>query len=106
MKFPSIACSLSSAELRERVASVLARFRPAVNTMEELPNGYAFTFEGDRKWIALAAEVMAAERDCCPFLKFEVVAEPDHGPFVVRVTGPDGSKEFLKTILVEAKIAP
>ena len=106
MKPLPIACSLSSAELRERVASLLARFRSAVKTIEELPNGYAFTFEGGRKWIALAAEAMAAERDCCPFLTFEVVAQPDHGPFVVRVTGPEGSKEFLKTILVEAKIAP
>lgn len=42
---------------------------------------------------------MVAERECCPFLAFEVIALPDKGPVIVRVTGPAGTKEFLKTLL-------
>ena len=94
-----IACCLTSAELREREATLLAQFRSAVIETEELPDGYAFRVPGDRKWVVIAAEMIMAERECCPFLTFEFVAQPSMGPIIVRVTGPAGTKEFLKTIL-------
>jgi hypothetical protein len=49
---------------------------------------------------------VAAERVCCPFLTFEVVAQPNHGPLLVRITGPEGSKEFLRAILGEPGRTP
>jgi hypothetical protein len=93
-----IACRLTSAELREREATLLAQFRSAVIETEELLNGYAFRVPCDRKWVAIIAELIAAERECCPFLTFEFVAQPSMGPVVVRVTGPAGAKDFLKTV--------
>jgi hypothetical protein len=45
------------------------------------------------------SELIVAERECCPFLTFEVIALPNRGPLLVRVTGPDGTKEFLRTLL-------
>src|SRR6202047_2948897 len=92
-----IACRLTSAELCEREATLLAQFRSAVIETEELPDGYAFHLPGDRKWVAITAEMIAAERECCPFLTFEFVAQPSMGPLIVRVTGPSGTKDFLKT---------
>jgi len=94
-----IACSLTTAELRDREARVLAQFRSAVIETEELQEGYAFRLSGDGEWIGLIAELMVAERECCPFLAFEVIALPNKGPVIVRVTGPAGTKEFLKTFL-------
>jgi hypothetical protein len=94
-----IACCLTSAELRERAATLLAQFRSAVIETEELPNGYAFRVPGDRTRVAITAEMIVAERECCPFLTFEFVAEPSMGPVIVRVTGPTGTKDFLKTVL-------
>ena len=94
-----VACCLTSAELREREATLVAQFRSAVIETEELPDGYAFRVPGDRKWVAITAEMIVAERECCPFFTFELVAQPGMGPVVVRVTGPAGTKEFLKTIL-------
>jgi hypothetical protein len=94
-----VACCLTSAELRERERTLLAQFRSAVIGTEELPNGYAFRVPGDRKSIATIAEMIVAERECCPFLTFEFVAQPSMGPVVVRVTGPAGTKDFLKTVL-------
>jgi hypothetical protein len=75
---------------------------------EELPDGYAFRVPGDAKRIAIIAEMIVAERECCPFLTFEFVAQPGMGPAIVRVTGPAGAKEFLKTILCnpDASIQP
>jgi len=93
-----IACCLTSAELREREATLLARFRSAVIETEELQEGYAFRLPGDSERIRLIAELLVAERECCPFLTFEFVAQPGMGPVIVRVTGPAGSKDFLKTV--------
>ena len=94
-----IACSLTTAELRDREATLLAEFRSAVVETEELQDGYAFRLSGDRNWIGLIAELIVAERECCPFLTFEAAALPNMGPVIVRVTGPAGTKEFLRTLL-------
>jgi hypothetical protein len=93
------ACRLTSAELRERQATLLAQFRSAVIETEELRDGYAFRVPGDGKWVAIIAKMIVAERECCPFLTFEFVAQPSMGPVIVRVTGPAGAKELLKTVL-------
>jgi hypothetical protein len=97
-----VACCLTSAELREREATLLAQFRSAVVGTEELRDGYAFRVPGDGKWIGLIAELIVAERECCPFLAFEVAALPNMGPVIVRVIGPAGTKEFLRTVLCKA----
>jgi hypothetical protein len=101
-----VACSLSSAELRKREVTLLAQFRSTVTAIDELPDGYAFRLPGDRKCIAVAAEMIAAERECCPFLTFTLTARPNAGPLVVQITGPVGTKEFLRTVLckLEASI--
>jgi hypothetical protein len=94
-----IACSLTTVEWRDREATLLAQFRSAVIETEELQEGYAFRLPGDGEWIGLIAELIVAERECCPFLAFEVAALPNMGPVIVRVIGPAGTKEFLRTIL-------
>jgi hypothetical protein len=93
-----IACCLTSTELRERKATLFTHFKSAVIETEELPDGYAFRVPGDGKWIAVIAKMIVAERECCPFLTFEFVAQPSMGPVIVRVTGPAGTKDFLKTV--------
>ena len=95
-----VACCLSNEELRNREATLLAQFKSALLTTEELSDGYLFRIPGDKKWLVVAAELMAAERECCPFLRFELTTEPAMGPVTVRVIGPSGTKEFLKSILL------
>jgi len=89
-----IACCLTSAELREREATLLAQFRSAVIGIEELRDGYAFRVPGDGERIAMIAKMIVAERECCPFLTFELLAQPNMGPVIVRVTGPAGTRDF------------
>lgn len=101
-EFP-IACSLSDAELRQREQKLLAEFRGAATAIEELPDGYAFSLPGDGKSITLAADLIAAERECCLFLRFELIAQPNKGPVILRVTGPAGAKEFVRTTFVGAR---
>lgn len=102
LKKTPIACSLTSTELRHREAKLLAQFRSAVVATEELQEGYAFRLPGDGKWIGLIAELIVAERECCPFLSFEVTALPNMGPIIVRVIGPAETKNFLRTVLCKA----
>jgi hypothetical protein len=83
------ACCLTSAELRERAATLLAQFR-----LSAFPAS---------KWIALIAKMIVAEREVLPFLTFELVAQPNVGPVIVGVTGPAGAKEFLRTVLCKAQ---
>ncbi len=100
-----VACRLADSALWEREATLLSEFRSAVTATEELADGYAFRLPGDGKVLALVADVIAAERRCCPFLAFELVAQANMGPVIVRVTGPAGAKEFLKTILCKPEVA-
>lgn len=93
-----VACSLSDAELREREATLLAQFGSLVIATEKLPDGYAFRIREDRKSITAVAELIAAERECCRFLAFELIVEPNMGPVIVRVTVPHGAKELLKAM--------
>jgi hypothetical protein len=95
-----IACSLTSTELREREATLLAQFRAAIVKTEELQDGYAFQIPGDGKSIRQVSELIVAERECCPFLVFEVSALPNMGTVTVRVMGPDGTKEFVRRVIL------
>jgi hypothetical protein len=95
----AIACSLTTAEFHDREAKLLAQFRSAVVEAEELQQGYSFRLPSDGKWIRLVTELIVAERECCPFLTFELAALPNQGPLIVRVIGPPGAKEFVKTVL-------
>jgi hypothetical protein len=95
-----IVCYLSDEEMRNREASLLAQFKSALVTTEEVSDGYLFRIPSDKKSIALAAELIVAERECCPFLRFELAAEPGMGPVTLRMTGPSGTKEFMKSFLV------
>jgi hypothetical protein len=94
-----VACTLSNAELHEREVTLLAQFKLLVTAREDIDEGYSFRLPGDKECLALVARILAAERACCPFLKFELAAEPNQGPLTLRITGPFGAKEVIKTLL-------
>jgi hypothetical protein len=93
-----VACSLTSAELRSREAKLLSRFKSGVIETKGLEEGYCFRLSVGGDWIRLAAELIVAERECCPFLGFELNALPNRGPVIIRVTGPSGTKKFLRNL--------
>ena len=95
-----VACCLSDAELRKREATLLTQFKSALTATEELADGYAFRLPGENRWLAVVANLIMAERKCCPFLTFQLTAERKMGPLTIRITGPDRAKEFLKSILL------
>jgi hypothetical protein len=56
-------------------------------------DGYAFRFDADA--FDDLARWATNERRCCPFLTFALELSPDGGPIWVRLTGPEGTREFL-----------
>lgn len=93
-----IACALTSAELQERRQTILQRLRGAVVEVRELADGYAYSFPAEGQWLPEIGSMIDLERQCCPFLRFQLSVEPKGGPIWLELTGPEGTKEFLAEI--------
>ena len=89
------ACSLTPPELRARRAEILAFLRAHLAERRDLPNGIGLRFAPDSSVIARVAELMDAERQCCPFLELRLTVAPDRGPVWLELTGPTGTRAFL-----------
>ena len=94
-----LVCNLSAldSEGRKRHKVISEQMRAAVKEAQDLPDGYAFRFPEDT--ILLVSEFIARERLCCPFLKFELIAEQNDGPLWLRLRGREGVKKFIKAEL-------
>jgi hypothetical protein len=92
-----IACSLTSPELQERRRAVLEKVGERIVEIKELENGYAYSFAADGNWLKELAAMIDLERQCCPFLKFQLIINPNSAPVWLELTGPDGTKDFLRT---------
>jgi hypothetical protein len=49
--------------------------------------------------LSIITGAIDTERHCCRFLRFTLTAEPDEGQFVVELTGPQGTREFVAALL-------
>jgi len=94
-----VACTLTSAELQQRRSGLLRKFRQAVIEVKELETGYAYQLPAETAWISESAELISLERQCCPFLTFNLRIEPAEGPMWLELTGPEGTKTFLEALL-------
>ncbi len=95
------ACNMLAldAEGRKRHKAVSERMRAAVKEVQDLPDGYAFRFPAEQGTILLVSEFIARERLCCPFFRFELIAEQEGGPLWLRLRGREGVKEFIRAEL-------
>ncbi len=83
--------------VRPRHAGLLEQLHGCLEEVRELPEGFALRFADDGTLLDRLAEWVRLESVCCPFLRFEVRVERRSGPVWLRLTGPAGSKEFLRT---------
>ncbi|HXD30060.1 MAG TPA: hypothetical protein VN643_03020 [Pyrinomonadaceae bacterium] len=100
-----IACALSAPELQQRRSGLLGRFRQAVIEVRELKDGFAYQLPSEESWITEVAQLITLERQCCPFLTFNLRLEPANGPLWLELTGPEGTKSFLADLLTEPSTA-
>jgi len=85
-----------SPEQREAHIAAIRQLLATVRDAQELPDGYALRFAPDSEVFFKLAEFISGERLCCPFLNFDLRVEADAGPVWLRLTGPEGVKEFLR----------
>jgi hypothetical protein len=91
-----IACSLSDEELRRRREALASDVYKNFEQVDELPDGYAFRYPGGEEWAGRLLELITFERECCPFITFELSFEPAQGPLWLRLRGAAGVKEFIR----------
>jgi hypothetical protein len=69
----------------------------AAEQIESFDQGIEARFSGNPEWLRKITNLAVIERESCQFLRFEVTAEPELGPILLRITGPIGTGDFLKT---------
>jgi hypothetical protein len=89
-----IVCTLTEAELRERRRTVLDSIRDSAIDVAETEEGYVFRFKPASDVLARLSNLVDLERQCCAFLTFRIVVEPQQ-PIRLEVTGPPESKRMI-----------
>jgi hypothetical protein len=79
-------------EVRGEHFALIRQLFGKVEERADLSNGYAYRFAADE--IGSVVRFIDNERRCCPFLHFELSANGSE-PLWLRMTGPEGTREFL-----------
>ncbi len=91
-----VACGLDDAALVARSEEVRRDLFAITEETRELAGGYAYRFPAEIGWAAKLLDFVEAERRCCSFFRFELAFEPNLGPIWLRLTGPEGTKPFIR----------
>jgi hypothetical protein len=96
----ALTCKLTSKELQQRRQTVLADLKSKVLAKGEFENGYEYTFSGNDETIDQLTEFVKTERQCCDFFNYELnIAGDKNGITKLKISGPDGVKDFIKAEL-------
>lgn len=90
-----IACDLSAEQERQRREELSRDLFAAATSVRELEDGFEYAFAGDAHLAEAIVHFITQERECCRFLAFELHFGPDLGPILLRIRGPEGTKQFL-----------
>lgn len=88
-----IACKLTTPELQQRKATVIADLKSHVLAKKALSDGYAYSFEAVDENLDKIISFIKTERLCCDFFIFQLTIQENMAN--LNITGPEGSKEFL-----------
>ena len=90
-----LSCKLSTAELQKRKLTVLASLKKKIKERKELPNGFAFRFDGSDQVLDELTEFIKSERECCDFFTFNLSISGDKSEVWLELTGVEGAKDFI-----------
>ena len=88
----TIACSLSTADHRQRLADLDQLVRDALLDRVPIDGGIRLTFDAEARERVDA--FVAAESDCCPFLTMKL-------RLVLDVTGPDEAAPIVQELFAD-----
>jgi hypothetical protein len=88
-----IACTLTSAEMRSRTEDAARITSAALRSRAPIAGGARLVFDARGSTEHDLRELIAAEAQCCPFLRFELERAGDD--LVLDVTGPDDARPII-----------
>jgi len=89
-----IACTLTDRQLAERRRTLLEPVQKAILRTHRLPAGYAYDFPADSETATALQNLISLERQCCPFLAFNIVETTTS--IRLEVTGPLAALSFME----------
>jgi hypothetical protein len=92
-----ITCTLSTAELQERKATILASIRNAVLGISRIPGGYRYEFASNSTTLSEVSRMVELERQCCTFLNFDLTQIAK--TIRLDVSGPPEALAIVKDLL-------
>jgi hypothetical protein len=75
-----IMCTLGPDGLKARKARLLPGVARLSRQTVKIAAGYRFEFAPEAETLGLVADMIDTERQCCRFLRFALIFEPDAGP--------------------------
>ena len=91
-----IACSLTGAEYRKRVADTGQVARDALRKRQPIDGGARLSFDASPEVRERLDAFAAAESECCPFLTMRLRATD--GRLVLEVTGPELAAPIIEEL--------
>lgn len=97
-------CTLSSEEMMERAEQLRATIFKKIVSVNELRDGYDFTFNEPGEFASQLVDFINFERSCCRYFTFALEFEPDKGPIHLQVKGSKEIKKELEFMLKELSL--
>jgi hypothetical protein len=93
-----LSCNMDVFTPAQRESHILntIQLAQAIQSVQEVENGYEFTFPNESEFISKIGEFISNERLCCPFLEFTLNVFSDVEPISLSLSGPVGTQEFLR----------
>lgn len=96
-----VVCTLTPETMATRRAQLLPGLFRRAQAVEADADGFRLRFDSSAETLHAVAAAIEAERRCCRFLRFELVAEPGEGPLVLTLGRPPGTREFVAALCEE-----
>ena len=100
---PPVACSLSASEMAARGDELRELSRRALVGRARTSGGVRLEFAHSEATEAAVRDLVRRERECCPFLTFELGV--DAGRLTVEVSGPGDAQPLLDAVYEQAAAA-
>ena len=96
-----VACTLGAEQMRAAREELIPGLLKRSDDRLQVPGGFKYRFAPTSDTLSAITQTIDRERQCCRFLRFELIVEADGGPIWLTVSGPDGTQSFLRDILEE-----
>jgi hypothetical protein len=95
----SLTCKLSTQAQLERSETLRATLFSKYEKVNETSDAMEFVYADSKKYAPTILEFISTERECCPFVTFNMHWEPNSDKVSLSIGGSPRIKEMLKTLI-------